>query len=176
MTIVLRFLSGSFLFLGLLGAVPGCGGPRFDGTEYRDDNVAFRLGPVPKGARTVKADDALVAFQDDENGATIAVSARCRLDGDDVPLRALAQHLFLQFTGRTGWVERPFRLDGRDALEVELDALLDGVPRHLLVTVLKKDGCVYDFIHIDRGGEGPGLVESREAFRRMVSGFHTVSR
>jgi hypothetical protein len=153
----------------------GCGrGAQFDGTEYRDDQVAFRLGPVPQGSERLAASEALVAFENPNIGSTIAVSARCHRESDDVPLRALVAHLFLQLTDRQTLAERPFQLDGRDALEVELVAELDGVSRHFIVTVLKKDGCVYDMWHIDRGGDAPELQRARTEFRAMALGFRTL--
>jgi len=164
------------LGLLLLGAPLGCGGSsHFDGVEYRDDRVAFRLGPVPHGSRQIHATDALVAFENDHAGATIAVSARCSLGRDDIPLRALVSHLFLQLTDRKVIAEREFQLDGRGALEVEQNASLDGVSRHFIVVVVKKDGCVYDLWHIDRGGDSPELAAAREQFRAMVAGFRTLS-
>lgn len=135
--------------------------------------MAFRVGPLPADVRRVDASDARLAFRDDRVGATWAVSARCGLDGDDVPLQALLHHLFLQFTDRRQIREESFTLDGRAALEVELEATIDGVPRRFLVAVLKKDGCVYDFVHVDPGGKSPGVQESRDAFRAFVRGFRT---
>lgn len=154
----------------------GCGGgSHFDGVEYRDDRVAFRLGPIPPGSRQIQATEALLAFENDRVGATIAVSARCSLESDDVPLRALVSHLFLQLTDRKVVAEREFQLDGRAALEVEQTASLDGVSRHFVVVVVKKDGCVYDMWHIDRGGAGAELAQARTQFRAMVAGFRTLS-
>lgn len=150
------------------------GGPQFDGREYRDGDIAFRLGEPGPDLRRVDSTEARLAFQNDAAGATIAVHVRCGLDGDDVPLRALVQHLFLQFTEREELSSRSFRLDGRDALEVEQRAAIDGVSRHFIVTVLKKNACVYDFIHVDRGGDSAPLEASRAAFRRMVAGFSLV--
>jgi hypothetical protein len=163
--------------LGSVGVLtlPACGGgAQFNGTEYRDDDVAFRLGPLPAGVRAVGTSESLLAFQNDEAGTTMAVSARCGVDSDDVPLRALVVHLFLQLTDREILSEEEFVLDGRAALTTEMKAHLDGVQRHFVVTVLKKDGCVYDFIHVDGGGETLRLLESRAEFRRMVRGFRTI--
>ncbi len=168
------------LALGFLGGLcvllAGCSSAQFNGTEYRDKEVAFRLGPVSPALRVLQADDAKVAFQNDQAGATVAVSARCGLDSDDVPLQALAQHLFLQLTERELIDEKKLTLDGRDALELEILASLDGVPRHFVVVVLKKNGCVYDFLHVDAGGNSSNLQDSRADFRAMVYGFRTLER
>jgi len=147
-----------------------CGGPAFDGRVYRSDDVSFRIGPQPESWRSIHVEGALLAFRDDRAGSTVAVNGRCGLDGDDVPLRALTHHLFLQFTGRRVLEQRELSLDGRAALRTVLSAELDGVPRRFLVYVLKKDGCVYDFVWI--GGEDP-RPEATAHFERFVEGFTT---
>ncbi len=101
------------------------------------------------------------------------INARCEQDGDDVPLRALVQHLFIQFTDRQLVSEKDFALDGRAAYEMVLQARLDGVERHFIAIVIKKNGCVFDFVQVDPGqkDEAGELKEARDAFRQMVYGF-----
>ncbi len=156
--------------LVLLGVA--CGGAQFDGRVYRDDTLAFRVGPAPESWRAVSATHALIAFRDDPGRATIAVGGRCGKDGDDVPLAALTHHLFLHFTERDVLSQETLPLDGREALRTEMRAMLDGVPKHFVVVVLKKDGCVYDFMHIaDRDAPEAGRLD----FERFVRGFSTLS-
>ena len=100
----------------------------------------------------------------------VAVNGRCGVDGDDVPLASLTQHLFLQFTERELKSQEELTLDGRAAMRTELLGKLDGVPKHFIVYVLKKDGCVYDFWRI--GEPGAGDASSFESF---VRGFATES-
>jgi len=153
----------------LLGAwAVACSSAAFDGQVYRNDEVAFRVGPVPGNWRRIQTEGALLAFRDDSRGATVAVNARCGKDGDDVPLESLTHHLFLHFTDRRVVSQERSMLDGREALKTELSAKLDGVPKHFSVLVLKKDGCVYDFLEIRD-------TESGEDFDRFVRGFGTVS-
>jgi hypothetical protein len=155
-------------------AVAGCAHSGFDGQVYRSRDLSFRLGPVPSSAHEVEASEALVAFRDDQAGSTMAINARCGQDGDDVPLRALVQHLFLHFTDRRTIREEEFSLARRTALEAELEAALDGVSSHFVVVVLKHDGCVYDFIHVDGGGQSARVAQSRSDFRTMVRGFEVL--
>lgn len=162
------------LFFCILLLAGGCKQAHFDGVEYRDSDVAFRLGRIPEGMREIYSDDAKVTLHDEPLGTMIAIAARCGEEADDVPLRALVQHLFLQFTDRQLISEETYMLDGRRALEMELTARLDGVPRHFVVVVLKKDGCVYDMYHVDGGGDGAALLASRADFRKMVEGFRTL--
>ncbi len=153
----------------------GCAASGLEGNVYRQGDVSFRVGPVPDAWRLLddemgRADLAAFAFRSDSAGATIGAAGRCQRDGDDVPLKSLTQHLYLGFTNRQMHAESPLKLDGRDALRTDMSASLDGVQKHLVFVVLKKDGCVYDFWRIadaDPGGETPD-------FDRFVGGFQAL--
>lgn len=154
---------------------PGCA-RRFDGTVYRDGDLAFRVARAPAGWRQIDASDALIAYRADASEATIAVGGRCNRDGDDVPLEALTQHLFMLFTDRDVKQQRKLEMDGREALRTTMVAKLDGVELGFVVYVLKKDGCVYDFMWIGRAQEvdeqqpGGGV----EQFDSYVGAFRTL--
>lgn len=152
-------------------ALSACGAA-FDGTTYRSAGVAFRVPARPPSWQPLEAEGTGLAFRDADAGATIAVSGRCGKDAEDVPLAALTQHLFIQFTEREAVLEELVALDGREALHTVMKAKLDGVPKQFDVWVLKKDGCVYDMVYIAR-------PESFEAgvpgFRAFVGGFATVA-
>ena len=147
--------------------LPACASSGFDGVQYHDEDVRFRVGPIPGSWRQLQVDDARLAFRDDAANATVAVNGRCGVDGDDVPLASLTQHLFLQFTDRTQLSQKTVGLDGREALRTEISAALDGVKKHYLVYVLKKNGCVYDFMYI----AADSALGSRADFERFVQGF-----
>jgi hypothetical protein len=156
--------------LALAAAVSACGGSHFNGSVYDDGTLRFRTGPVPSGWRRIDADGTLLAFRDDRASATIALNGRCGVDGDDVPLASLTQHLFLEFTDRKQESQKELMLDGRAALRTDLTGKLDGVPRRFVVYVLKKDGCVYDFWRIGEPEDADG-----GAFETFVRGFATES-
>jgi hypothetical protein len=145
-----------------------CASSGFDGRVYRSEDLSFEVGPVPASWRLVTVDGTRLAFRDDAASASIQVNGRCGVDGDDVPLEALTHHLFLHFTSRNLSKQERVELDGRAALRTELNAELDGVALQYLVYVMKKDGCVYDFIHVSSNGRG------RAEFERFVRGFGTV--
>lgn len=153
------------LAAGALWAALGCGGQSFDGRVFREDDVAFRLDHVPPSWRQIEVSDTALAFRDDETATTFAINGRCGKDAEDVPLRSLTQHLFLHFTERRIEEQRLFPLDGREALGTQLVAKLDGVEKHFHVVVLKKDGCVYDFMQI------ANRPQDAEQFLRFVQGF-----
>jgi hypothetical protein len=164
---VWRRLLGGFEAALFALVLAGCASSGFDGHVYHDDDVRFRVGPVPSAWRKLDVEDSRLAFRDDSANATVAVNGRCGLDGDDVPLTSLTQHLFLQFTEREQISQTKVSLDGREALRTELSAALDGVKKNYLVYVLKKNGCVYDFMYIT-ADSAPG---SRADFERFVQGF-----
>ncbi len=153
-----------------LGLIVGCAGSSLDGQVYRGEGLRFRVGPPAQDWRPIDSSQSLLAFRDDRGRATVALDGRCGKDGDDVPLTALTRHLFLYFTERKVLSERPFTLDGRQALRTEMQADLDGVPKRFTVVVLKKDGCVYDFIYVE---DMPGSPAGRLDFDRFVAGFKT---
>ncbi len=150
-----------------------CSSQGFDGRVYHGDGMTFRVGPVPQSWRAIEVDGTLLAFRDEQSTATVALSGRCGLDGDDVPLTALTQHLFLQFTERDVISQKVVSLDGREAMRSELVAKLDGVPKHFLVYVLKKDTCVYDFVHIAPAAGRDSARDSAD-FEHFVQGFATM--
>ena len=65
-------------------------------------------------------------------------------------------------------------LDARGALRTEMRASLDGVPMHFVAIVLKKNGCVYDFININPSPLSSAGKQSVAEFDRFVAGFRTL--
>jgi hypothetical protein len=155
----------------LAAAVPACGGATFDGTVYRGDGFAFRIPHPPESWTRIEVGHAALAYRDLGRHATVAVNGRCRVDGDDVPLASLTQHLFLQFTERAVTLEETVPFDGREALHTVLLAKLDGVPHAFDVWVLKKDGCVFDLYYLAPPDRFP---DGSAEFDRFVRGFATV--
>jgi hypothetical protein len=158
---------------GALASSVACGGAQFDGTTYRGAGFTFQVPPPPPSWKMLEVDAAALAFRDEEGDATILVHGRCDLDGDDVPLRSLTQHLFMTFTEREIEVQEVVPFDGREAMHTSLTAKLDGVPKRFDVWVMKKDGCVYDLIYIAAPDRYPSGVGD---FSRFVQGFSVLPR
>jgi hypothetical protein len=163
-------LSRRFAWLCVLCLVTACARSAWDGHTYASGAVQFQTGPIAPGWHRMEAESALLAFRDPARDLVVSVNGRCGKDGDDVPLSALTQHLFLYFTDRQPLTQVALSLDGREALRTELSAKLDGVPRRFVVYVLKKDGCVYDFVLIAEPAVSPNSIGE---FDRFVSGFST---
>jgi len=140
---------------------------------FKQGELSFAVEKPPSSWRPIEVSDALIAYRDDQAAATVAVNGRCGKDGDDVPLEALTQHLFIHFTEREVVEQKRVPMDEREAMRTEMFAKLDGVRQGFVVYVLKKDGCVYDFLYIS---EPSTLDSGARQFDRYVSGFHTVPR
>jgi len=143
LSLVRRALGAPLLLLTF-----GCASSSWDGHVYHGENVDFQAGRVPTSWRRIEDENSLLTFRDASRDLVVTVNGRCGKDSDDVPLQALTQHLFMYFTERQILEQRPVTLDGREALRTASSAKLDGVPRYFVVYVLKKNGCVYDFILI----------------------------
>jgi hypothetical protein len=149
-------------------ALAGCGATAFDGHVYHGEGYSFTVPPPPPAWSRLQMPDAALAFDDTRTGAVIAVNGRCDRDGEDVPLKSLTQHLFLQFTERETHSEETFPFDGREAMRTDVSAKLDGVARRLVVWVMKKDKCVYDLMYLTRPER---FDDSVGAFDAWAKGF-----
>jgi hypothetical protein len=156
----------------LLSIFAACGGSSLKGSVYRGDGLAFRLGEAPPTWTRINVTNTRLAFRDEAAEATVLVNGRCGHDGDDVPLLALTQHLFMSFTERETIEQKVIPMDGREAMHTIMRAKLDGVPKVFDAYVLKKDGCVYDLVGIWAVGK---FDDHRADFERFASGFHTLS-
>ena len=150
----------------------GCGAGQLNGTLYRGEGFAFRISEPPAEWSPIEVKGAALAFRDSRAQASILINARCGTDVDDVPLPALTNHLFLDFTERDIRKQEVAPFDGREAMHTELVAKLDGVPLFYDAWVLKKDGCVYDLLYMAPPAEAERGLES---FHRFAQGFATVS-
>lgn len=161
------------LALSCAVSVAGCAsGTAFDGRVYRNGSVAFEIAEVPSGWRRIDVEGAALAFRDDEHDTSIVVSGRCGLRADDAPLEALTNHLLIGTTEREYLKEETIPFDGREARHTIVRAKLDGVPMTYSIYVLKKDGCIYDFVRV----APPRHFEAGAGvFQRFVGGFRTLS-
>jgi len=147
-----------------------CGGSgSYEGGSYTDSEARYAIGEPGAGWERVDvAGDNDLAFTHDALAAVIQVNATCD-PGMDVPLAALRNHLLIGWTEREVQSEDLIDLDDREALQTHLVAKIDGVPRELVLTVLKKDGCVYDFAVV--APPGAGMSQARPSYDSVVSGF-----
>ncbi|MEO6419937.1 MAG: hypothetical protein ABIP39_11045 [Polyangiaceae bacterium] len=159
--------------VAFFASVVGCGGTqeRFDGAAFRDGKISFRVNTVPSSWERIDVTDASLAFRDASHDGSVLVNGRCgERSIDDTPLSALTGHLVMGTTEREFEVETVVPLDSREALHTKMKAKLDGVQMAYDIFVLKKDGCVYDFVYVAPPDRTGGSTE----FERFVMGFRTA--
>jgi hypothetical protein len=163
------------VIFALFALSAACGGTTtrvaFDGSTYRSGPIAFQLGGVPSSWRRLEVTSASLAWRDEGRGASVLLNARCRKSDEDTPLVALTNHLLMGSTEREFRSQAAEPFDRREALHTRVGAKWDGVPLELDVFVMKKDGCVYDFVYLCPPDQiEAGAVE----FESFVHGFHTL--
>ena len=172
--IALLTCSAALATLAALAALGACGGGTtrsFDGSVLREGAVVFQIAPVPSGWRSVDVTNASLAYRDEAHGASVLINARCRRPDEGTPLVALTNHLVIGSTERELISQEVVPFDAREALHTRLRAKWDGVPIAFDIYVMKKDGCVYDFIYM---GDPAAFDAGAPAFEAFAKGFRTL--
>ncbi len=157
-------------------ALSACSGHRgqLRGSIYEGGAARFRIGPLGADWRRLDvADENDLAWHSPRLAAVVQANATCDPDSD-IPLVALTNHLLMGFTEREVRSEELVPMDGREALRTHLTARLDGVPRELLLYVMKKDDCVYDLALLTP--VGAAFERAMAEFEPFVRGFTTEPR
>ncbi|AKU90512.1 hypothetical protein [Vulgatibacter incomptus] len=159
------------LALAALVALSACGakGTFRDGV-FLGQEAAYRVDPpaAPWERVSFAGNDLAWAGPD---GELLAVNAVCQEHGDP-SLKVLTDHLLMGFENRRIREREEVRLAGRSALRTRAEAQMDGVPVELELTVLKKDGCVYDLTYL----ASPSRFDARlGAYRAVLKSFEAVA-
>jgi hypothetical protein len=169
----MRALGMRSLLLGiaLLSCLACARGGRLEGQVYRGPDATYRIGELgPEWRRLGVGGHNDVAFEQPRLAAIIQVNASCNA-GLDVPLEALTRHLLIGFTERELRSQERVPLASREALRTHAVAKLDGVPREMLLHVLKKDGCVYDLSLVAPPGDR--FARAQGDYEASVAAFAT---
>jgi hypothetical protein len=148
-----------------------CGGPTFEDGIYADAHTRYQVGTLPGRWQSIDANGNDLAFYREGMG-TVAVNSTCT-EYDDVPLTALVKHLLFDTTARDVRLDETVTLVNRGARHLVVELELDGVPVELELFVLRKDGCIYDLVHV-RARSAP--APAREAFLAFVARFEVLGR
>lgn len=154
----------------LLVPTLGCyRGARFDQQVLSKPGVRYRVGALPPVWQRAQVPQDDLAWYTPETGHALSVNASCD-QREDASLEVLTRHLLSGFTERQEVGHETVALDEREALRSHYQAKMDGVPVELLLVVLKKDRCVYDFTYVAPLGRYAEHVGDLEA---LLGGFHT---
>lgn len=161
-------------------AAVGCGGATYERGVFHDGPVSFRVEALGAPWQRIDVGDQNdLAWSHEPLAAIAQVNATCDQPDQDVPLQTLTRHLLNGFTAYTfppadDADSLTLPMDGREALRTHLVAKLDGVPRELLLVVMKKDDCIYDFALV--APPGAAFEHARPDFERLVLSFRAEAR
>jgi hypothetical protein len=144
----------------------------FSGGFYTKRGVQYYVGSVPPGWRPQSFRGNDIAYVAEDSEHLIAINATCE-EYEDAPLKVLTQQLLMGFTERKLIKQELRTVQDREALYSHYLAKMDGVPRELMLVVLKKDGCVYDFMYISPPGR---FDEKLPSFEEILNRFRTEPR
>lgn len=131
----------------------------------KSKNVVALAPPAPyqalKGAR---ADG---AWQNPQDGNSISYLSTCN-EQSDPSLEAATEELISAFGSTKTLSQKKLEFDGRDALDTEAEARVEGVPTKIRALVYKKNGCLYTLSLI---GVSKSFGKGIPAFESFVRGF-----
>src|SRR5579883_1493673 len=156
--------------MAFAGLAEACGSAQqFNGHVFTNERLSFRVPDVPRDWRRIEVTAADLAFRDDAHEASVLLNGRCSGRDEDVPLASLTDHLIMGTTSREFISQDTIPFDAREALHTVMRAKLDGVLLQYDIYVLKKDGCVFDFVYVV---EPQHFTEGAPAFEQFVMGIH----
>ena len=159
--------------VGFVALACGCGHTqRFQNNVYRDEQITLTLPPVPAEWRAISVTEADLAFRDDPREASILFNGRCHRNDSDTPLVSLTNHLIIGTTEREIVSQDTIPFDGREALHTVMRAKLDGVKMVYDLYVMKKDGCVFDFVYV---AEPSTFDAGAPMFERFALAIHATA-
>ena len=143
----------------------------FDGETYRDKETRYRIGKLSSSWKRLNVEEQNdLAWYNKSVNSVIQVNSSCDR-ALDIPLVALTNHLLIGFTNREYKEQVTVQMAEREALRTLVNAKLDGVPKEMIMQILKKDGCVYDFALIASPGED--FEAAKPDFDAMLAGFES---
>jgi hypothetical protein len=128
----------------------------------------YTLGNPGEGWVEVPAGGADRAWRNERAGATLYADSNCGPRFDEQHAGALATELLGGLQDVVRVEERALPLAGRVGVARTHTARLDGVPVHLVIGVLNRDACTYDFVVI-APPEHAALADA--GWRTAVEGF-----
>jgi hypothetical protein len=131
----------------------------------KSKNVIFQAPSAP--FKQIKGSPADGAWQNPENGNSISYLSTCNEEADP-SLDAATDEMISAFADTKPLSQKKFEFDGREALDTEAEARVEGVPTKIRTLVFKKNGCLYTLSLI---GISKSFAKGEKPFDDFVKGF-----
>jgi hypothetical protein len=149
-------------FIALLGCVSVNLGPKASGhskgVEYQSPSSPY------SSMKNTSADE---AWLNKANGDSISFFSTCN-DPADPTLEAIAHDLFAGLTDLTVVQQNQPTFNGREALKIEVQGRVDGVPTQIAALLFKKNGCSYTLSHV---GQPKTFAQDQKTFEDFLRSF-----
>jgi hypothetical protein len=159
-----------FLFIFLLGILPGCALLFPDRTAPKSSEYLVTPPPAPwhrlavgQDPSSVEAMRADMAFEHPQAGAIISLNSICR-KYSETSLETLTSNLVRGIGNRTIISRRDRTVAGAKALDTLFEGEVDKVRINIRTVVLAKNDCTYDFIFVSIPRRFAGTVSFFEDF------------
>ena len=146
------------------------------GTACVSVNIAPKSGERSKGVdfrspgspfATLKDTRADGAWQNRENGNSISYFSTCH-DPADPSLETVSRELFAELRDLKVLRQEQPSFNGREALDIEVEGKVEGVPTRIHALIFKKNDCTYTLSHI---GLPRGFESDRKRFEDFLGSF-----
>ena len=131
----------------------------------KSKNVTFtRLPPIYRELKDVRADG---AWRHAKNGNTISYLSTCN-DPADPSLEVAAEEVVLAMGTPKNVSQKKLDFDGREALDTEAEARVEGVPTRIHALVFKKNACLYTLSLV---GLAKSFAQGEADYAQFLKGF-----
>jgi hypothetical protein len=160
--LILKTIVPLSLFIALSGCISVNIGPK--GPE-KSKNVSVTPPDAPfEEIKGLRADG---AWQNPQNGNSISYLSTCN-EQSDPSLETATDEMIAAFGETKRLSQKKLVFDGRDALDTEAEARVEGVPTKIRALVFKKNGCLYTLSLI---GVAKTFEKGQRPFEDFVKGF-----
>lgn len=124
-----------------------CGGAGFDKGVVNAQGLKFRTGMPPAAWQLLatSTEGASVQWRHRDDASGLQVDGRCGTRFD-APLKRIERQLLMGFDAVELAASQPRHLHGRDALQSDFRARIDGVTRYFRIVTFKREGCSFDYV------------------------------
>ena len=137
---------------------------------YKNSQLKYKIGKLSSKWKQLEVDYLNLTFYNKENNAVIYVNGKCRASSD-LPLTILRTHLLIGFKNKKILKSENLEIENRKALHSIVLASLDGVKRKVDYYILKKNGCLYDFVLISTI---KSFDENQKEFQKILKKFKII--
>jgi hypothetical protein len=131
---------------------------------YKSEDLKISFNKPPWNE--VKTDTSDIAFQNGSTSSMMLVNSNCK-KFDSSKLEHLVNDILSGIESIQFLENNNLKFKGRESIQSKIQGKLDGVDIFLSLVVLKKDHCIYDFVHMAK--DRPTLEKESHDFNDLLN-------